>query len=113
MSGCALHGQEQCPLCHPQPKIPFKPEPPASQFNMAIGKDGNPLPYSPEEVKDITKKAVDDGELLAAVFRLPSGDLAVQIFGPPSYEIVEILQNATAQYKRVLGLQVAPPAGRA
>jgi hypothetical protein len=113
MSGCALHGVDLCPLCTIQPRRPERREPPASQFNLAIGKDGNPLPYSPEEVKRVTQKAVDDGELMAAVFRLPSGDLAVQIFGPPSYEIVEILENATSQYKRVLGLQVAPPAGRA
>jgi hypothetical protein len=113
MSGCALHGQEQCPLCDPLPKIPFRPEPPASQFNMAIGTDGNPLPYSPEEVKQVALKAVDGGELLAAVFRLSSGDLSVQVFGPPSHELVDALEQAVSQYKRVLRLQVAPPAGRA
>lgn len=101
---CALHGVEQCPLCTILPKHEPRREPPASQFNMAIGKDGNLLPYSPEEVKQVTKKALDDGELIAVILRLPSGDLATQVFGPPSLELVEILEAVAAQYKRGLGL---------
>jgi hypothetical protein len=104
MSGCALHGVELCPLCTIQPKREPVREPRASQFNFAIGKDGNPLPYSADEVKRVAQKAVDDGDLVAALFRLPSGDLSFQVFGPPSLELVEMLEGAVSQYKRGLGL---------
>lgn len=111
MSGCALHGVELCPLCTILPKRAPVREPRASQFNIAIGKDGNPLPYSSEEVKQVAFKAVDDGELVAALFRLPSGDLSFQVYGPPSLELVEMLDSVVSQYKRALGLQL--PKGRA
>jgi hypothetical protein len=101
---CALHGVELCPLCTILPKHEPRWEPRVSQFNMAIGKDGNPLPYSPDEVKMVATKAMQDGDLVCAMFRLPSGDLAFQIFGPPSLELVDMIEGALSQYKRVLGL---------
>ncbi len=110
---CALHGVEQCPLCHPQPPKPLLPEPRASQFNMAVGKDGNPLSFNPEEVKRIATDAVNSGHIVAMLARLPSGDLAFQVYGPPSWELIEELENAVSQFKRAVTLQLAPPAGRA
>jgi hypothetical protein len=107
-SRCALHGVEQCPLCTILPKHEPVREPRASQFNIAIGKDGNPLPYSPDEVKLVAAKALDDGELIAVLMRLPSGDLAAQIFGPPSLELIEMLESFVEQYKRGLGLHFGP-----
>lgn len=116
---CALHGIDPCPLCldlAPPPGTPRRPPPPpatTSPFNMAFGTDGNPLPYSPEEVTAVCQKALQDGDLIAAILRLPTGDLAVQVFGPPSHELVDMLEAAASQYKRAIGLQLAPPAGRA
>ena len=108
---CALHGVEHCPLCDPLPPNHPPPEPRASQFNMAVGTDGNPLPYSPDEVKRMALKAVDDGDILAVLIRLPSGDLAFNVFGPPSWELIDMLEGAVSQFKRALGLSL--PKGRA
>ncbi len=74
---------------------------------MAVGTDGNPLPFSPEEVKRVALKAVDEGDILAVLIRLPSGDLAFNVFGPPSQEMVEMLDNAVSQFKRVIAFQLA------
>jgi hypothetical protein len=94
------------------PRQPPTREPPASQFNLAVGKDGNPLPYSPEEVKTVATKAMVDGDLVCALFRLPSGDLSFQVFGPPSLELIEMMKGALSQYERVLGF-LKPPKGKA
>jgi len=94
---CALHGVRNCLLCAP-----------ASQFNVAMGADGHPLPISSDEVKAKALQAVDDGDLLCAVFKLPSGDLSFQVFGPPSRELVELLKGAMAQYERAVNLTIGP-----
>lgn len=69
---------------------------------MAVGSDGHPLPYNPTEVTQIMEKALRDGDVVAAILRLPGGNLCCQIFGPPSQELVEILETVTRAYKRVL-----------
>src|SRR5882672_2543302 len=84
---------------------PHRPVPPgrrASRFNMAVDRDGTPLPFSPDEVHQISEKALEDGHVMAAVIRLPTGDLSVQVFGPPSQELVDILEQTAKAYKRVL-----------
>lgn len=87
------------------PLAPHRPVPPgrrASRFNMAVDRDGTPLPFSPDEVHQISEKALEDGHVMAAILRLPSGDLSVQVFGPPSQELVDILEQTAKAYKRVL-----------
>lgn len=102
---CALHGQERCLLCHsggdsaeyrPDPRGPAKPD------NMAVDDQGHVLPYNPEEVRAIVDQAVDQGELLFAVFQMPTGEYGVSAFVPPSEKLVEILETAARSFKRVL-----------
>jgi hypothetical protein len=103
MTRCALHGQEQCPLCGAPPPPPDpRRRPAAPADNMAVDAAGTPLPYSPEEVRQIVEKALREGDVMAAILRLPTGDLCVQVLGPPSQELVEILQTTLDAYKRVL-----------
>lgn len=105
---CALHGQTHCPLCT-DAGPPISPEGkkffeqfPVSPANMAIDGKGNVLPYTPEEVNTITNKAIDQGRIRAVVTELPSGDYAVNVFGPPSQKLVEVLETTLAAYKRAL-----------
>lgn len=70
--------------------------------NMAIDREGRPLPCSPDQVKAIVQRAMRDGELLAAVFRMPSGDVAVQVLGEPSLELLEALEQTAFAYRRAL-----------
>lgn len=68
---------------------------------MAIGRDGNPLPYSPAEVRAIVLKMIDEGDIMAVIVRVKD-DLAVQVFGPPSAELLDVLETATQAYRRTL-----------
>lgn len=87
------------------PLAPHRPPPPsrrASRFNMAVDGAGNTLPFTPDEVTRISEKALQDGDVMAAIIRLPTGDLSVQVFGPPSQALVDILEQTAKAYKRVL-----------
>jgi len=90
---CALHGVDTCPMCEAGP---------APAENMAVDADGRPLPFTPHQVREIVNRAVVDGDLVAAILRMPGGDLCVQVFGPPSHELVEMLETTLHAYKRVL-----------
>jgi hypothetical protein len=105
---CILHGVKSCPVCRPA-LPPHLPERPASQFNLAIGADGNPLPYSSEEIKTVALKAVDDGDILAVLIRLPSGDLSFQVYGPPSRDLLDTLKCAISSYERTLDFVLPSP----
>jgi len=89
---CALHGADPCPMCAV----------PAAAENMAVDANGTPLPFTPTQVREIVNRAVLDGDLVAAILRMPGGDLCVQVFGPPSHELVEMLETTLHAYKRVL-----------
>jgi hypothetical protein len=65
--------------------------------NFAIDHDGRPLPFSPTDVATIVKKAIDSGDLVLAVL-MHDGDIMVQVFGPPSQQTAEILQQAAKAY---------------
>lgn len=98
---CVLHGSENCPLCDdPRPAPP--PRGPGHRDNMAIGADGRTLPYTSAEVDQIMMRALRDGDVMAAILRLPNGDLAIQVFGPPSKELLDILETTTKAYRRTL-----------
>ena len=73
-----------------------------SIYDIAIDSKGQPLPFSPPEVKAIVERAVRDGTLVAALLRMPSGDLAFQVFGPPSLELLETLEQVTSAYRVAL-----------
>lgn len=100
---CALHGVEDCPLCGtaPTPPAPGR-RLSTSEFNMAVGPEGEVLPFSSAEVGEIAEKALRDGDVIAAILRLPSGDVSVQVFGPPTQELVDVLEQTARAYRRVL-----------
>jgi hypothetical protein len=70
--------------------------------DFAIDTKGRPLPYSSAEIRAIVRRAVDEGTLVAALLRMPSGDLAFQVFGPPSQELLDTLESVTTAYRRLL-----------
>lgn len=70
--------------------------------DWAIDTEGKSLPYSPDQVRQIVDRALTEGDLLAVVSRMPSGDLAVQVLGNPSHEVAEALMQARLAYKRAL-----------
>lgn len=69
--------------------------------DMAVDGNGNPLPYSPQEVRAIVLKMIDDGDIQAVIVRV-GDDLAVQVFGPPSRELLDVLETTTRAYRRAL-----------
>lgn len=70
--------------------------------DIAIDSEGNPLPLAPTEVRAIVTKMIDDGEIMAVVLRAKNGNLGVQVFGPPSRELLEVLETATTALRRAL-----------
>lgn len=70
--------------------------------DMAVDRDGNPLPYAPGEVRDIVLKMIDEGDIVAAIVRGKNGDIAVQVFGPPSRELLGVLEDAVKGYRRAI-----------
>jgi hypothetical protein len=72
--------------------------------HVCVDTDGNIQPYSPEEVRQITKEAVDKGDLVLVVTRLPNGDLAANVFGPPSVELITTLEQIVYAYRQAVTL---------
>lgn len=70
--------------------------------DLALDTDGEPLPLSRAEVRARVVSMVDEGDVLAAIFRVASGDIAVQVFGPPSAELLDVLEAATRGYRAAL-----------
>jgi len=70
--------------------------------HMAVDEAGRPLALSPDQVKETVRRILDQGEILAAVVRMPDGNIAVQVFGPPSQDILGALETVTTAYRNVL-----------
>jgi hypothetical protein len=70
--------------------------------DMAVDGQGNPLAYTPAEVRSILNEMLDTGEVIAVILRDRDGALGVQVFGPPSRELLDVLQTATQAYRRTL-----------
>lgn len=70
--------------------------------NIAVDEDGRVLPYESAEVTSKIREMLADGDLLAVVLRGKDGNVAVQVFGPPSRELEQALTTAARAYRRVL-----------
>jgi hypothetical protein len=67
--------------------------------DMALDIDGHPIPMAPGEVRRMVLKLLDEGRLLAFVVK--HGDnVGVQVMGPPSIELVELLEQAVAGLRK-------------
>ncbi len=75
---------------------------PRPKHNMAFDGDGKTLPYSSTEVQAIVERAIQEGRILAAIIEMPTGDLAVQVFGPPSRKLLEALETTTNAYRTAI-----------
>lgn len=62
--------------------------------------DGRPSNMREEEVEKVVHDAIVNGEMLAAVLRTPSGDIAVQMFVNPESDeaahMADTLEHAAA-----------------
>lgn len=70
--------------------------------SMAVDHAGRPLAHTPAEVRSIAGRMLEDGEILAVILKGRNGDLGVQVYGPPSQELVEILETTAAAYRRAI-----------
>jgi len=57
---------------------------------------------APGEVRKIVAKMIEEGDILAVIVRVPSGDIAVQVFGPPSMDLVHDLELAVRDYRQAV-----------
>lgn len=65
---------------------------------VALDARGRPLPYKPEEVREIVRHAMAKGTLIAAILRGPNGELAVPVVGEPCEELVDALRAVADSY---------------
>lgn len=80
-----------------------------SRDDLAIDADGTPLPLTTQEVRAELLRMIDEGDLLAAIVRMPNGDVGVQVYGPPSTLILEVLQQAIDGMRAALEHRGGPP----
>jgi hypothetical protein len=69
------------------------------RHDMAVDLDGNPIPLAPGDVRKMITKLLDEGEILAYVVRR-GDEVGVQVFGPPSMALVELLEQAVAGLRK-------------
>jgi hypothetical protein len=67
--------------------------------DMALDLDGHPLPMAPGEVRGMIQTLLDEGDLLAFVVRR-GDEVGVQVLGPPSMALVELLEQAVAGLRK-------------
>jgi hypothetical protein len=71
--------------------------------SVAIDAEGKRLPFSPAEVQAFVQKMIADGGEILAVIVKHGDDLACPVFGPPSRELLTVLETVTEAYRRALG----------
>ena len=71
------------------------------QINDAFGADGERINLSQDEIRKIIKKGLDEGELFLVMFELEDS-LMVQVFRPPTQEVVEALEATLAGFKKAM-----------
>lgn len=64
----------------------------------ALDGEGRPLPYTPDQVKAIVDDLVRKGQVLAIVFQV-GDDVGVTVFGQPSEELAETLEQTATAYR--------------
>lgn len=72
-----------------------------SDNNFAIDKDGNRIPYSSDEVGMISKDIITRGKIIMVV-SVVDDQIGAHVFGPPSEELIEILEQVTTAYRKGL-----------
>jgi hypothetical protein len=71
--------------------------------DVAIDPDGQILPMTPDAVRAYVLSMLEDGDILAVVIRSnETGDVGVQVFGPPSQEVADILAAAARGFRQAL-----------
>jgi hypothetical protein len=63
---------------------------------------GVPLPHAPSDVREIMDRMLDRGEIVAAVVKDTNGDYGVSVFGPPTRELLNVLESTTAALRMAL-----------
>jgi hypothetical protein len=76
---------------------------------IALDGEGNPLPFTAGQIKDVVKRALDGGEIVLVAARTASGQIACHVFGPPSEEIADWLEQLARAYRK--GITVPPHGG--
>lgn len=67
--------------------------------DMVIDHDGKPLAMAPQDVRAMLLKMIDEGDILAVVVRV-GDDVGVQVFGPPSLALCDVLDQAAQGLRR-------------
>jgi hypothetical protein len=71
--------------------------------SMAIDERGRPLPMTSDQVNAHIRRMLDDGgDIIACIIVGKNGDIGMQVFGPPSKQLLDILETATASYRTAL-----------
>jgi hypothetical protein len=74
-----------------------------ARHDMAVDWEGKSLPMTGAEVRATVLRMIDAGDILAVIVQVPpNGDMAVQVFGPPSRELLDCLRQATKAYETAL-----------
>ena len=75
--------------------------PPPERDDVAIDSEGRILPYAPQEVRKIVMRLIDQGEILAVIVE-HNDQIAVQVFGPPTQKLIDVLETALEAYRAAM-----------
>lgn len=67
--------------------------------HVAADTEGNILPLSADEVREVVGQSLNDGEILAVIIKMPNGDLSIPVLGPPDLELADALDTAAKSYR--------------
>lgn len=76
--------------------------------DIAVDIDGTILPLTPGQVRAHLMKMLAEGEVMAVVLRSPAGEIGVQVYGPPSEKLLNVLQAAARAYRKALRRRHGP-----
>lgn len=67
--------------------------------DMAVDHEGRPIAMAPIDVRKMVMKMINEGEILLVAVRV-GDDVAVQVFGPPSEELCDVLDQTARNLRR-------------
>lgn len=72
-----------------------------TEENRAYDINGNKLPFNQKQIREVINHMMEQGEIVAVIIKV-GNDLGVQVFGPPSDELIGILEQTLEAYKHAV-----------
>lgn len=81
-----------------------KNKPKHRREGIAFGTDGKPMPLTSDAVNQTIDTSWEDPEsrLVLAILQTRQGDLMINIMGRPSHKVLDLLEQTTETYRKIV-----------